>query len=228
MHIKLNNINFSYKDGDNRKEIFKNFSYEIESGKLVMILGPSGCGKSTLLNIIGGLLQPENGEVIFGNTSYYSLKQKERDKFRKYNIGYIFQNFYLIEDLSPIDNVLISMPDKRSISEKEKYIKSILEELGIAEKTDSPLNTFSGGEQQRLAIARALARDAKLLICDEPTGSLDEINAIQIIEILKKISQQGKTVIVVTHNASLCEYADEVLELTKEVREKEGEHATDH
>lgn len=218
MNVQLKSVSFSYKAGNGRREILKDFSLDIVSGELVVILGPSGCGKSTLLNIIGGLLQPENGQVILDDVSYYQLTKRERDSFRRNNIGYIFQNFYLVEDLSPTDNILLAMKNNKSSKEKKESVKTILEEVGIEHKIDSKISTFSGGEQQRLAIARAMAQDSKLLICDEPTGSLDEENAIQIMDILKSLSEKGKTVIVVTHNRQLCSYATKVLELTTDMK----------
>lgn len=218
MKIELKDISFSYKDGKDSKQIFLNFSRNINEGEFLSILGPSGCGKSTLLNIIGGLLKPENGQVILGDTDYYSLSESKRDKFRRNHIGYIFQKFYLIEDIGIIDNIMITMSDRLKKSDKKNRILEILEELNIKDKIDSKISNLSGGEQQRVAIARAIAQESDILICDEPTGNLDENNAMQIMKILKRLNARGITIIMVTHNRELCSYADTVLELTESIR----------
>lgn len=218
MNIKLQNISFSYQDGRENKEIFRDFSLDIKNGEFIILLGPSGCGKSTLLNIIGGLLAPKRGQVFLGEKEYYEMSVKQQDEFRRKHIGYVFQKFYLIEDLSPVDNISITMSDELSAKEKKKRITKILSSLDIADKINSKINTFSGGEQQRLAIARAIAQDSDLLICDEPTGSLDEYNSIQIMKILKRLNREGKTILMVTHNKELCSYATRILELTPDVR----------
>lgn len=218
MKIELKDIFFSYQDGKNKKKIFENFSLSVHSGDFLVILGASGCGKSTLLNIMGGLQKPEQGTVQLGETDYYSLKKSEQDKFRKNHMGYVFQSFYLIDDLSPVDNVMLTMHSKQDVKEKRDKINEIFDMVGLTDKMDSKIKTFSGGEQQRLAIARAVAQDSDILICDEPTGNLDEENSIQIMELLTKLNQAGKTIIMVTHNKELCSYANRVLELTADVR----------
>ena len=217
MDISLEKISFYYNDQGHSQNIFKDFSLKIPKGEFLMILGPSGCGKTTLLNIVGGLLAPSEGRVLFENSSYYSLSKRNREKFRRKNIGYVFQNFYLIEDISPMDNVLISLSNGNTVDNRLK-VKNILKQLGIGEKVNDKISSFSGGERQRLAIARAIVQDSNVLICDEPTGNLDEENAIQIMEILSEINDTGKTIIMVTHNRDLCAYASRVIELTKEIR----------
>lgn len=217
MEISLENISFYYNDQGHSQNIFKDFSLKIPKGEFLMILGPSGCGKTTLLNIVGGLLAPSEGRVLFENSSYYSLSKRNREKFRRKNIGYVFQNFYLIEDISPMDNVLIGLSNGNTVDNRLK-VKNILKQLGIGEKVNDKISSFSGGERQRLAIARAIVQDSNVLICDEPTGNLDEENAIQIMEILSEINDTGKTIIMVTHNRDLCAYASRVIELTKKIR----------
>lgn len=218
MEIKLKDIDFSYQNGKNKKKIFEKFSLTVKSGDFLVILGASGCGKSTLLNIMGGLLKPESGTVWLGNADYYSLKKNEQDKLRKNHMGYVFQSFYLIDDLSPIDNIMLTMHGKQDMKVKKEQIYKIFEMVGLSDKIHSKIKTFSGGEQQRLAIARAVAQDSDVLICDEPTGNLDEENSIQIMELLTKLNKSGKTIIMVTHNKELCSYANRIIELTAYVR----------
>lgn len=225
MKIELKDMSFSYQDGKNRKQIFDNFSLEVGEGEFLVILGASGCGKTTLLNIMGGLLKAESGTIMLGDTDYYSLSKRRQDKFRKNHIGYVFQSFYLIDDLNPIDNVMLTMHSKKNIKEKQKDIHKIFESVGLTDKMQEKIKTFSGGEQQRLAIARAVAQDSDILICDEPTGNLDEENSIQIMKILSELNKRGKTIIMVTHNKELCSYASRIIELTPDVR-LGGENAT--
>ena len=171
-----------------------------------------------MLNIIGGLLKPDTGTVLLGETDYYSLSKRQQEEFRRNHIGYVFQNFYLIDDLSPVDNVMLTMNAKRKTQEKTSLIQEIFESVGIADLTNAQIKNMSGGEQQRLAIARALAQDSDILICDEPTGNLDEENSIQIMGILKKLQDAGKTIVMVTHNKDLCAYASKVIYLSSDVR----------
>lgn len=226
MRIELKEISFSYQDGKRERKIFENYSLVIEEGAFVVILGPSGCGKTTLLNIIGGLLKPDKGSVFLGENNYYNQGKRWQDKFRKNHIGYIFQNFYLIDDLSPVDNVMLTMNYGMKTQGKKERIQKIFDSVGISDLMKSKIKNMSGGEQQRLAIARALAQDCDILICDEPTGNLDEENSFQIMEIMKGLQKEGKTIVLVTHNKDLCAYANKVINLSSDVRHG-GKNETD-
>ena len=206
MKVILEHIDKSFRDGKQERKILSDFELTVESGQFVMLIGPSGCGKSTLLSIIGGLLTPDSGKVWMNGVDYFSLSDKRRAEFRRNNIGYIFQEFFLVDDLSPIDNILLTGNDSVNAIE-------VLKKVGLEGREKSKISTLSGGEKQRLAIARALAMKCNLLLCDEPTGSLDEDNTIQIMKKLKQISHDGTTVVMVTHNRELLEYADAVVDL---------------
>ena len=212
--IKLDTINHRYKDGDKIAEIFNDFSLEIDNG-LTLIVGPSGCGKTTLLNILGGLLEPTSGHLFIDEINYYDLGRKERNSFRREKCGYVFQDFYLLDDLSPIDNVLLVMNGTSPYNDKKSKAINLLSQLGLEERINWKITNLSGGERQRIAIARALSNDSKYLFCDEPTGNLDEDTALGIMNIFVQLSKQNKSVIMVTHNTEYIKYADQIIDLRK-------------
>lgn len=213
--IELRDISHKYKDGSNVVAILSNFSEEIPDSSFTVVVGPSGCGKTTLLNISGGLLPPTEGRLFIDGVDYYKLSRAEQSDFRSKNIGYVFQDFYLIDDFSPIDNVLLAMQDiKESRRHKEEIACGLLSELGLGDRLKWKIANLSGGERQRIAIARALANDRKYILCDEPTGSLDESSADEIILILYGLKEKGKSVIVVTHNTKYISYADKLIDFS--------------
>lgn len=196
-----------------------------ESGKSYMLLGASGCGKSTLLNIIAGILSPTEGEIIIDGKNMTSLSQKERDSFRIRDIGYVFQDFKLIDEMSVIDNVNILRLEGISTEKAPQ----ILEELGILEKKNSKVKHLSGGQKQRVAIARAIVKEPSIILADEPTGNLNFAIGEQVIKELTK-SAKGKTLIAVTHDERLAKYFDIVIDMnemtggiTDVISPKEGE-----
>ncbi|NLJ16522.1 MAG: ABC transporter ATP-binding protein [Clostridiales bacterium] len=214
MNIKLQNISHSYQDDKKTIRIFENMSLDIPKNKITMILGPSGCGKTTLINILGGLLRPQSGEVYFDDISYYKIAKKHQDEFRANNISFVFQMYHLIPDLTAIENVLLSMHMVKA-SKQEKIIiaNKLLDQVGMLEYAQRKPFNFSGGEQQRIAVARALANDASIVIADEPTGNLDTENGDSIIEILCSLKEKQKTIIIVTHNENYIKYADNTINL---------------
>lgn len=196
-----------------------------ESGKSYMLLGASGCGKSTLLNVIAGILSPTEGEIIIDGKNMTSLSQKERDSFRIRDIGYVFQDFKLIDEMSVIDNVNILRLEGISTEKAPQ----ILEELGILEKKNSKVKHLSGGQKQRVAIARAIVKEPSIILADEPTGNLNFAIGEQVIKELTK-SAKGKTLIAVTHDERLAKYFDIVIDMnemtggiTDVISPKEGE-----
>ena len=179
-----------------------------ETGKSYMLLGASGCGKSTLLNMIAGILSPTKGEIIIDGKNMSQSSQKERDKFRIQNIGYIFQDFKLINDMTVLDNINILRLEGIDTSNAG----TLLRDLGIEEKKNSKVKHLSGGQKQRVAIARALVKKPQIVLADEPTGNLNFAIGEQVIKELIKISQ-GNTLIAVTHDERLAKYFDEVIDM---------------
>ena len=202
--IEIKNLT---KQFQNETEIdYKDMIFE--TGKSYMLLGASGCGKSTLLNMIAGILSPTKGEIIIDGKNMSQSSQKERDKFRIQNIGYIFQDFKLINDMTVLDNINILRLEGIDTSNAV----SLLRDLGIEEKKNSKVKHLSGGQKQRVAIARALVKKPQIILADEPTGNLNFAIGEQVIKELIKISH-GNTLIAVTHDERLAKYFDEVIDM---------------
>ncbi|MGN1320028.1 MAG: ABC transporter ATP-binding protein [Acutalibacteraceae bacterium] len=183
---------------------------EFEKGKSYMLLGASGCGKSTLLNMISGILSPETGSIEIGGVDMTNKSQKEKDKFRIENIGYIFQDFKLIPEMTVMDNIAILRLEKIDISETD----NILNALGIIDKKNKKVKNLSGGEKQRVAIARAIVKKPEIILADEPTGNLNFTIGESVIKQLIDISK-GKTLIAVTHDERLGKYFDCIIDMNQ-------------
>ncbi len=181
-----------------------------ETGKSYMLLGASGCGKSTLLNMIAGILSPTEGSIVIDGVNMSASSQKERDKYRIKNIGYIFQDFKLINDMTVLDNINILRLEGVDTSGAVPLLK----DLGIEEKKNSKIKHLSGGQKQRVAIARALVKKPEIILADEPTGNLNFAIGEQVIKELLEISR-GKTLIAVTHDERLAKYFDEVIDMNE-------------
>ncbi len=212
--LKLCGITKSYK---NTGEVLKDANIVFGKGKMYGIMGPSGSGKSTLLNIIGTLEKPSAGTVEILGNNLEGYGEKELCNLRAKHIGYVFQNFYLNPYLSAVENVMVPMKVNDDIepSKRKEIAEGLLKRFGLEERMDHLKSQMSGGEQQRVAIARALANDPDIILADEPTGNLDEENEIIIFKTLKELTDSGKTVIVVSHNEIVKEYADEVINIVK-------------
>ena len=202
--IKIDNLSKKFDDECNIK--VKSMIFKDKTS--YVILGPSGCGKSTMLNMITGVITPTTGNVLVDNTAITSLTQQEKDSYRLKNIGYIFQDFKLIEDMTVEDNLnLLKIGNVDCLS-----IDEVLESVGIKGKRKSKVKYLSGGERQRVAIARALIKQPRIIIADEPTGNLNFENGKKVVELLVKASKKfSNTMIVVTHDDRLIEYFDETL-----------------
>lgn len=210
--IYLENINKTYGSKRGYKtEALKGITAEFESGKMHAIIGKSGCGKSTLLNILGGLTRPDSGEYYF-NGKKLNTNMQAMSLFRRKHIGFIVQNFALINNRSCYENIALAVNDKTK--DKEKRIKAIAKRLGIHDKLDMFPFEMSGGECQRTAIARALVSEPDIILADEPTGSLDSNNSMNIINILREIVNDGTTVILVTHDMSVANKCDRMIEMS--------------
>ncbi len=183
-------------------------SFEIETGEFVVVLGPSGSGKSTVLNIIGGMDRPTSGEVWVDDINIADLPDKKLTIYRRKNIGFVFQFYNLMPNLTALENVELVT----QVSENPLNAKDVLNDVGLAERLDNFPAQLSGGEQQRVAISRALVKNPLLLLCDEPTGALDYKTGKSILKLLHDVSKKmKKTVIVITHNAAIADMADKVI-----------------
>ena len=198
-----------YGSGENRQEVLKGIDLTVSDGEFVVILGASGSGKSTLLNTLSGLERADGGSVLYDGTDITRFSDSELTKFRKEQIGFIFQQYYLLPHLSVEKNVRMGA----DLAENANYAE-VIEAVGLAGKCKKYPSELSGGEQQRAAIARALAKKPKVLFCDEPTGALDERMGRQILDYISKLQKSsGITVIMVTHNQNIADMADTVVKL---------------
>ena len=208
--MKLTNINKIYKTTSGDLHILKDINLRFESRNFYAIMGRSGSGKSTLVNILGLLDDYTTGEYIFDKKNISNLNDKEKSYIRGMEIGFIFQSFYLNNNLTALENVMLPLYINKRIDRKErkKIALSYLKKLGLEDRANHYPNQMSGGEQQRVAIARALVNNPKIIIADEPTGNLDSKNEKEVFDILKMISKENKIVIVVSHNEIIKEYCD--------------------
>ena len=215
MLIKLENIQKYYKVGKDELHVLKSLNLEIDSGEFVMIMGKSGSGKTTLLNILGFLDVFDEGRYIFDGTDVTNLSENERSVFRNINIGFVFQQFNLIETLNVYQNVELPLIYNKALkkSEREEIVEDKLKSVGLLDKLKQKPLQLSGGQQQRVAIARCLANDPQIIFADEPTGALDSETSKEIMELLTKLHEQGKTIIMVTHDQDLTKYATKVIRL---------------
>lgn len=199
-----------YGASDNKVMANDRLSFEIEEGEFVVILGPSGAGKSTLLNVLGGMDSATSGSVNVFGKEIVGLDEKDLTEYRRQDIGFVFQFYNLIPNLSVLENVELA----NQIVKKSKDALEILKLVGLENRVNNFPSQISGGEQQRVAIARAIAKNPKILLCDEPTGALDYKTGKNILKILKEYCKnEKKTVIVITHNSSIAQIADKVIEI---------------
>lgn len=210
--VKLENVKKTYKTGDTTITALDNTSISFETHKLTLIMGPSGSGKTTLLSILGCVIYPTEGRVYYKEKEVTQLKESELAKLRLYEIGFVFQHFNLIEPLNALENVMQPLI-LQDISRKEAKEKAqeALNEVGLSNRMYNLPKKLSGGQKQRVAIARALVTDPSMILCDEPTASLDAKSAEVIMQELKSLATNGKAVIIVTHDLRLRKFADKVI-----------------
>ena len=207
-YIEFNNISKTYKMGEVEIKALNKANFKIEKGELVCILGPSGAGKTTTLNILGGMDTATSGKLVIDGENITELKGRNLIKYRRNDIGFVFQFYNLIQNLTALENVEIAVQLCRDYLDPSK----ILNKVGLKNRKNNFPAQLSGGEQQRVAIARAIAKNPKLLLCDEPTGALDYKTGKQILKLLQDTCRNEKmTVIIVTHNAAIAEMADKVI-----------------
>lgn len=208
--IVVKNLVKEYGTDNNKVIANDNISFEIDEGEFVVILGPSGAGKSTLLNIIGGMDSATSGSIDIFGKEIVGLNDKELTKYRREDIGFVFQFYNLIPNLTVLENVELA----GQIVKQSKPAEDILKQVGLEHRMNNFPSQISGGEQQRVAIARAIAKNPQLLLCDEPTGALDYKTGKNILNILKEYCKNEKrTVIIITHNSSIAQAADKVIEI---------------
>lgn len=207
-YIEFKDVSKTYKQGEIEIKALDKISFEIDKGELVVILGPSGAGKTTCLNILGGMDDLTSGKIIVDNDHIEKLKGKNLTKYRRHDIGFVFQFYNLIQNLTALENVELAV----QLCSDHLEPKEILERVGLKDRLKNFPSQLSGGEQQRVSIARAIAKNPKLLLCDEPTGALDYKTGKQILKLLEDVCRKEKmTVIIITHNSVIADIADKVI-----------------
>ena len=210
MLLQLRDIRKSFGEGDSRTEVLKGISCDIPSGSVCVLLGPSGSGKSTLLNIIGGIETPDSGQLFIGGQLLGSLTERELALYRRRHLGYVFQSYNLIPNLTVRENVEVGA----YLGTDPLPVDELLQTLGLWEHRDKVPAQLSGGQQQRTAIGRAIVKNPSVLLCDEPTGALDYATSKEILQLIERVNQQYHcTVVLVTHNDAMRGMADEVIRL---------------
>jgi putative ABC transport system ATP-binding protein len=212
--IKITNVSRIFHVGDSEVHALKDLDVEVHEGEFVSIMGPSGSGKSTAVNMVGCLDIPTKGQIYLDGKNIANLEESDLAQIRGKKIGFIFQKFNLVSTLTALENVALPMLFQgMPTAERQKKARELLELVGLEDRVNHRPPELSGGQQQRVAIARALANDPQVILADEPTGNLDSKTGIKILEFLDKLHREGKTIIMVTHDADLAKYADRVLYL---------------
>jgi len=205
--IKVVNVSKTYQGGEGAVNALRNINLEVSEGQFLALLGPSGSGKSTLLSVLGALNPPTEGEVSIDEISIYGLDDERRADFRHEYVGFVFQQYQLIPYLTALENVMLPLAiTKYSEKEQKNMAQNVLEKVGLGKKSNRLPNQLSGGEQNRVAIARAIVNEPAILFADEPTGSLDSKTAKEILELFQSLNKDGQTIIMVTHNLENLAY----------------------
>lgn len=210
MGIKLKNVSKVYKVGEIETYALNDISLEINEGEFIVILGPSGSGKSTMLNVISGLDTPTSGEIYFNKDLISNYKNEELTLFRRKHLGFIFQQYNLLQNLTVKENVDMGA----NISSNPINIDEVIEKVGLTEHKNKYPSQLSGGQQQRVSIARSIAKNPEILFCDEPTGALDENTARDVLDLLQKMNEEfNTTTVIITHNPGIALMADRVIKM---------------
>ena len=212
--IKLSNLSKTFETEEIETLALDEVNMEVQKGEFVAIMGPSGCGKSTLLNIIGLLDKPSDGSYLFDGIEVASFKESQRTKLRKGNVGFVFQSFNLIDELTVFENVELPLLYlKVKYKERKERIEALLKNLNIMHRRNHFPQQLSGGQQQRVAIARAIIANPKLILADEPTGNLDSTNGEEVMRLLLDLNEKGTTIVMVTHSPHDATYAHRTINL---------------
>ena len=212
--LKLHNMYKVYSTDEVETVALNGVNLEVEQGDFVAIMGPSGCGKSTLLNIVGMLDNPSDGDYFFFDENIAQYNETRRSEIRKQNIGFIFQSFNLIDELSVAENIeLALLYHDMPASERKKRVAGVMDRMGIAHRARHMPGQLSGGQQQRVAVARAVVGDQPLILADEPTGNLDSVHGQEVMELLRSLNKDGTTIVMVTHSPAHADYAHRTINL---------------
>jgi putative ABC transport system ATP-binding protein len=212
--LKLHNMFKVYSTDEVETVALNGVNLEINQGDFVAIMGPSGCGKSTLLNIVGLLDNPSDGDYFFFDENVAQYSEAQRSQIRKQNIGFIFQSFNLIDELSVAENIeLALLYHNMPSNERTRRVKNVMDRMGIAHRANHMPGQLSGGQQQRVAVARAVVGDQPLILADEPTGNLDSVHGQEVMELLRSLNKEGTTIIMVTHSPAHADYAHRAINL---------------
>ena len=212
--LKLHNLSKVYQSDEVETVALNSVNIEIEHGEFVAIMGPSGCGKSTLLNIIGMLDTPSDGQYMFMDEDISNYSESQLGNIRKHNIGFIFQSFNLIDELSVEENIeLALLYHNIPASERKERVAKVMDKVGIAHRAKHMPSQLSGGQQQRVAVARAVVGDQAMILADEPTGNLDSAHGQEVMEMLQALNDEGTTIVMVTHSPSHADYARRTINL---------------
>jgi putative ABC transport system ATP-binding protein len=212
--IEIKDVKKQYSSGGDVVDALRGVDISIETGEFITIMGQSGSGKSTLLSVLGGMNHPTAGEVEMAGVKLYQLPGEKLADFRAQNLGFVFQSFHLIPYLTALENVMLPLAIvKKSASAKRTSALGALERVGLGTKADRLPNQLSGGEQERVAIARAIVNNPHILLADEPTGNLDSKTSDEVMSLFRELNRGGQTVVMVTHNPENCGYADRTIQL---------------
>ena len=212
--LKLHNLAKIYQTDEVETAALNSVNIEIEQGEFVAIMGPSGCGKSTLLNIIGMLDTPSEGSYFFMDEDIAGYSENQLSQIRKHNVGFIFQSFNLIDELTVEENIeLALLYHKIPASERKARVAKVMDKVGIAHRAKHMPSQLSGGQQQRVAVARAVVGDQAIILADEPTGNLDSAHGQEVMEMLQQLNKEGTTIIMVTHSPAHADYARRTINL---------------
>jgi putative ABC transport system ATP-binding protein len=212
--LKLHNLYKVYRTDEVETVALNGVNMEVRQGDFVAIMGPSGCGKSTLLNIVGLLDNPSDGDYFFFDENVAPYSEAQRSKIRKQNIGFIFQSFNLIDELTVAENIeLALLYHSMPAAERKRRVANVMDRMGIAHRANHMPGQLSGGQQQRVAVARAVVGDQPLILADEPTGNLDSVHGQEVMELLRSLNKEGTTIVMVTHSPAHADYAHRTVNL---------------
>jgi putative ABC transport system ATP-binding protein len=224
-YIVANNVVKEFGTGEASVTAVRGIDLAIKQSEFISIMGESGAGKSTLLSMLGGLLSPSSGEIVIGDVNIYALSRDKLADFRREFMGFIFQSFQLVPYLNVVENVQLPLAvTHHSEAQKRALAISALERVGLKDKAHRLPNQISGGEQERVAIARAVVNEPPILFADEPTGNLDSRNSAEVMNLLKLLNSEGQTIVMVTHSRRNAEYADRIVEVADGTLKEEAVH----